>query len=105
MKAGVITGGSGAILIVTGRDSLEDPELVEALRQKGIDKYIGFEVPLDLVKQQYGQHYSVIMADRRQTDLLRVVDVNGQRIFRNFPLSAFGPSQCHDEPAIELKAA
>jgi hypothetical protein len=104
-KAGIITAGSGTILVVTACDSFEDPDLVKALRQKGIDKYVEFEVPLDLVKHQYGQHYSVIMADRSQTDLLRVVDVEGQRIFRNFPLSAFGPSLYHDEPTTERKAA
>lgn len=97
MKAGIITAGSGAILIVTDCDSFDDPNLVTALRQKGFDKYVEFEVPLDLVKRQYGQHYSVIMADRKQTDVLRVVDTDGQRVFRNFPLSVFGPPLCHDE--------
>ncbi|MFZ0932326.1 MAG: hypothetical protein WAN11_27250 [Syntrophobacteraceae bacterium] len=105
MKAGIITAGSGAILVLTDRGSFEDPDLVKALHQKGVDKYVEFEVPLDLVKRQYGQHYSVIMADRKQTDLLRVVDVDGQRIFKNFPLSVFGPPLCYEEPTGERKAA
>ena len=49
------------------------------------------------------QDYSVIMADRKQTDLLRVIDVDGQRIFRNFPLNAFGSPLYHEEPATERK--
>ncbi len=105
MKAGIITAGSGAILVVTACDSFDDHNLIKALRQKGIDKYVEFEVPIDLVKRQYGQHYSVIMADRKQTDLLRVIDVDGQRIFKNFPLSVFGPPFCHEEPTGERKAA
>ncbi len=90
---------------MTACDSFEDPNFVKALSQKGINKYVQFEVPVDMVKRQYGQHYSVIMADRKQTDLLRVIDVDGQRIFRNFPLNAFGSPLYHEEPATERKAA
>jgi hypothetical protein len=105
MKAGVIITGDGGILVVTKCSSFEDPDLVDALRGKGINKYIAFEVPLDLVEKQYGQHYSLTMHDRTQSDILRVVDVDGQRIFKNFPLKTFGRPVCRDEMLIHRKAA
>jgi hypothetical protein len=105
MKAGVIITGVGGILVLTDCSSFEAPELIDALREKGINKYIAFEVPLNLVEKQYGQHYSIILHDRTQSDVLRVVDVDGQRIFKNFPLRAFDHMVCLDEPFIQLKAA
>ncbi len=104
MKAGIIITGSGSILILTSADSLENPDLVEALRLKGINKYIAFEVPENLVKTQYGQHFPIVLADRTQKDVLRVVDVDGQRIFRNFDLMDMSGPICHQE-TISLKKA
>ncbi len=105
MKAGIIITGSGSILILTSLDSLENPDLVSALNQKGINKYIAFEVPEDLVKNQYGQHYSITLADRTQRDVIRVVDVDGQRIFRNFDLTSLSAPIFHDEAIPMRKAA
>lgn len=105
MKAGVIVTGSGSILVLTACGSFDDPEIIDALNEKGIDKFIAFEVPLDLVRNRYGQHYSIAMADRRESDALRVVDVDGQRIFTNLPLDSFGQPLMHEKPAIRRKAA
>jgi len=105
MKAGIIFTGSGSILAITSVDYFEHPDFVEALRGKGIDKYILFEVPEDLVKTRYGQHYFVTMADLKQSDILRIVDVDGQRIFRNFDLKALGGPVFHEELSILEKAA
>jgi hypothetical protein len=105
MKAGVIITGGGGILVLTKCGSFDDPDLVDALREKGISKYIAFEVPLDLVEKQYGQHYSITMSDRKQADILRVVDVDGQRVFKNFPLTVFGRPVCWEAPGILRKAA
>jgi hypothetical protein len=44
MKAGIIITGSGTILFLTSAESLEAPDFVKALRAKGIDKYIAFEI-------------------------------------------------------------
>ena len=51
MKAGVFFTGTGPILILTTYESLNDPKLVEKLAQKGIKKYIAYNVPEDLVKE------------------------------------------------------
>ncbi len=105
MKAGVVVNGTGAILVLTACDSFEDPNVASCLREKGMDKYIAFEIPVDEVKVQYGQHYSVTLADRKQSDACRVVDVDGSRIFRNFQLDIFSQPISHDETVIHRKAA
>lgn len=105
MKAGVIMSGTGAILVLTACDSFEDPQLVQSFREKGITKYIALEVPVDLVKDRYGSHFQVTLADRKQSDVCRVIDVDGARIFRNFPLSAMGRPVCHEDAAAARKAA
>jgi hypothetical protein len=84
MKAGVLFTGSGPLLILTSYESFTEPHLVGKLRAKGIKKYIAFEVPLDLVKQRYGNHYNVVMGDLRAEDDLRVMDYDGHQVFNNF---------------------
>jgi len=90
MKAGVFFTGTGPILILTTYEALNDPKLVEKLNQKGIKKYIAYEVPEDLVKEKYGKQYSVIMGDLKQSDDLRVLDYDGHHVFYNFSLKEFG---------------
>ncbi len=105
MKAGIIVTGSGTILCLTSADSLEDPAFVKALGEKGINKYIVFEVPEEIVKTRYGQHYAVTMTDLKQFDIVRIVDVDGQRIFRNFDLASLGAPAFHDETEAMRRAA
>jgi hypothetical protein len=105
MKASIIITGSGSILALTSCDDLGCPEFAETLRKKGMNKYIAFEVPVDLVKSRYGKHYSIIMADRKQPDVLRIVDVDGHRIFRNFNMSDLSGPIFYETPEIMHKAA
>ena len=56
MKAGIFFTGTGPILILTTYASLDDSKLIEKLTQKGIKKYIAYEVSEELVKQRYGKH-------------------------------------------------
>jgi hypothetical protein len=55
---------------------------LEKLRAKGIDKFIAYELPLDLVKLRYGGHFDIAMQDLNESDDLRVVDFSGERAFR-----------------------
>ena len=84
MKAGIIFAGSGPILILTTYKSFSESNFIEKLATKGIKKFIAYEVPLELVKKKYGQHFDVIMNDLTQTDDLRVLDYNGFTVFHNF---------------------
>jgi len=84
MKAGIVFGGSGPILVLTTYESLEDAKFAAKLASKGIGKFIAYEVDLDLVKKKYGQHFDAVMKDVKQTDDLRVLDYNGHNVFLNF---------------------
>jgi hypothetical protein len=96
MKAGVFFTGTGPILILTTYESLSDPKLVEKLAQKGIKKYIAYNVPEDLVKERYGKHYNVILGDLKQNDDLRVLDYDGHHVFYSFSLKEMGEPTYHE---------
>jgi hypothetical protein len=90
MKAGLIFTGTGPILILTTYESFEDPKLVAKFNTKGIKKFIACDLPLEKVKAKYGNQYSVVMGDLKQTDDLRVLDYNGYNVFHNFTFSEMG---------------
>ena len=96
MKAGIFFTGTGPILILTTYPSLNDPELIGKLTQKGIKKYIAYEVSEALVKQRYGKHFNVILGDLKQTDDLRVLDYDGHHVFYNFSLNEIGEPVFHE---------
>lgn len=97
MKAGIVFGGTGPILILTSYASLEDPSLIKVLATKGLDKFIAYEVDLEKVRKVYGTHFDVILKDVRQTDDLRVLDYNGFNIMHSFSLKKdTGPAFIHE---------
>ena len=96
MKAGLIFTGTGPILILTTYESFEDPKLVAKFNTKGIKKFIACDLPLEKVKAKYGNQYSVIMGDLKQTDDLRVLDYNGYNVFHNFTFSEMGKPIYHE---------
>lgn len=97
MKAGIFFTGSGPILVLTSYESLSEPSLVEKLRAKGIKRFIAYEVPVEMVKQKYGNHYDVVMNDLKQEDDLRVMDYDGHHVFYNFSLRKLGEPVYHEE--------
>ncbi len=90
MKVAIIFTGTGPILVLTSYESLTDPAFIDKLAAKGIKKFIASELPLDTVKDKYGEHFTVIMGDLYQTDDLRVLDYNGYNIFHNFSFKEMG---------------
>jgi hypothetical protein len=96
MKAGIFFTGSGPILILTSYDSLSEAKLVEKLATKGIKKFIAYEIPVDVLKRKYGQHYNVILGDLHQQDDLRVLDYDGHHVFNNFSLKELGQPVYHE---------
>ena len=90
MKAGIIFTGSGPILVLTSYASFTDAKFAEKMKAKGIQKYMGYEVPLELCQQRYGEHYPVVLGDLRQTDDLRVLDYDGHHILLTFSFKELG---------------
>ena len=105
MKAGIFFTGTGPILILTTYRELNDPMLVNKLEQKGIRKYIAYEVPEALVKEKYGQQFKIILGDLKQTDDLRVLDYDGHHVFYNFSLAELGEPVYHESDVRVLKTA
>lgn len=96
MKAGIFFTGTGPILVLTTYDSFTDPHLVSKLQAKGIKKFIAYQVPEEMVKERYGNHYNVVLGDLKQDDDLRVLDYDGHHIFNNFSLKDFGKPIFHE---------
>ena len=90
MKTALLFTGSGPLVIATSYTSLTHPALLEKLRAKGIEKFVAYELPVELVKQRYAGHFEVAMQDLHESDDLRVVDFNGERAFRLFHLKELG---------------
>jgi hypothetical protein len=90
MKSLLLLTASGPLLILTSHESLRDQRLLEVLKHKGIGKFVGFEVPLSLAKERYGGHFQAVESNLHETDDLRVLDFNGQRIFQLFRFDELG---------------
>lgn len=99
MKALMIISGSGPILVLSSHPS-NDQVLLGKLHHKGIDKFIAYELPWEEVRERYGGHFETVLGDLHETDDLRVLDVNGQRVFSLFRLDQLGTPLIHD-PAGE----
>lgn len=54
MRAYVVFSGTGPILLLTTFPALTDERLVRKLAQKGIVKFIGYEVSVDRARAVYG---------------------------------------------------
>ena len=96
MKSFLLITGSGPLLILTSHESVETPGLLEKLRVKGIDKFIAYAVPYELVEKRYGGHFAVVANDLRETDDLRILDYNGDRAFKLFSFSELGEALFHE---------
>lgn len=84
MKAGLLFGTSGPILILISYPAFDTPGLVEELRNKGIDKYLVFEVPVDLCRARYGARFFYVSESLPEKDGLQVLDYNSPHAFYTF---------------------
>ncbi len=101
MNAVMLFTGSGPLVILTSYRSVTEPPLLEKLSVKGIEKFIAFEIPLELAKERYGGHFFVVSRDLRETDDLRILDYDGSRAMKLFSFQELGPPTLHD--GIEAK--
>ncbi|HKM61743.1 MAG TPA: hypothetical protein VJY39_04555 [Acidisphaera sp.] len=99
MKTFLLFAGSGPLVIASSYESITDPGLLDRLRAKGLEKFIAYELPLDLVKARYGGHFDLAMHDLHETDNLRIIDFDGSRAFRHFHLSELGAPVMYESGA------
>ena len=84
MKAALLIAGSGPLVILTSHTSFTNPVLIKKLREKRIEKFIAYELPLAVVQERYGGHFQHVMQDLHESDDLRVLDEDGERAFHLF---------------------
>lgn len=104
MKTFLLMTGNGSLMILTSHSSIEHLILLEKLHAKGIDKFISYEVPLEMAKQRYGGHFNVVANDLHETDDLRVLDYNGDRAFKMFRFSELSHAHIHETPEEQVAA-
>jgi hypothetical protein len=96
MKTLMLFTGSGPIVVLTSHSSATDPVLLDKLRAKGIERFLAYELPLDLAQKRYGGHFTTVVNDLHETDDLRVLDYNGERAFGLFRLDELRSPVVHD---------
>ena len=68
MKAALLIAGSGPLVILTSHTSFTNPVLIKKLREKRIEKFIAYELPLAVVQERYGGHFQHVMQDLHESD-------------------------------------
>ena len=96
MKAYMVMNGSGPIVVLTNHSSILDRDALRQLAEKDINKFIAYEISVDLAERRYGTHFSVVKGDLRETDSLRVLDEDGERAFKLFHFDELGPSLSYE---------
>ena len=96
MKALLLMTAHGPLLALSSLDALDDEVLVGKLRFKGVEKFFAYELPLDEVRAKYGGHFQSVTHDLHETDDLRILDMNGHRIFDLFRLDSLGQPFIYD---------
>jgi hypothetical protein len=86
----LIFTGTGPILVLSTYPKLTDDRLIQKLRFKGIDKFMAYQVDLDVVEQRYPESFSSAEKDLDGKEDIRVLDFNGHQIMANFSLDALG---------------
>ena len=103
MKAYLLFSASGPVVILSSHQAPTDDVFLGKLRAKGIDKFIAYELPWDQVGARYGGHFHTVLNDLHETDDLRVLDFNGQRVFGLFRLDELGQPYVHEPEAMKEK--
>ena len=104
MKALMLLTGGGAIVILTSFASPASSGLIEKLAGKGITKFIAYELPMEMARERYGHHFTMVQQDLRESDDLRVLDYNGERAFHLFRFDEMGPATLYEAPADRMSA-
>lgn len=86
------------MVILTSSESPTSPPLLKELHSKGIDKFIAYEIPVELAQERYGTHFAAVAHDAHETDALRILDFSGHRAFKLFRFDDLGPPTRYESP-------
>jgi hypothetical protein len=96
VKAYMLLTASGPLVILSSHESPDDDVFIGKLRAKGVEKFFAFELGWDDVREKYGGHFQTVFNDLHETDDLRVLDFNGQRVFQLFRLDQLPAPRVYD---------
>ena len=96
MKTFLLFTAGGPMVIITSRQAVTDTAVLDKLADKGLEKFIAYELPVEAVARRYGFHFDNVRQDLHESDALRVLDYNGSRIFALFRLSELGHAIMHE---------
>jgi len=96
MRSFLLLTETGPVLLLTKSTSITKVSLVEHLKQKGIHKFISFEVPVDRVHELYGVPFEVVAADLNHGCEVGFLDSNGPHIFSAFKFDELGTATAHE---------
>ena len=100
MKTYLLITGNGSLLIVTSYPSIDSPGLVTKLAAKGIEKFLYYELPETMVSALYGEHYKVTVRDLAKVEDKRVIDYNGDRVFKRVNLAELGSPKLFERSGV-----
>jgi hypothetical protein len=103
MKALLLITAGGPLLVLSSLSAVDDDVLIGKLRNKGVSKFMAYELPLEEVKAKYGGHFHAVAHDPRESDDLRVLDFNGHRIFDLFRLDSLGQPFVYEPTGAKTK--
>ena len=90
MRSYLVLTENGPLLVLTSMESITEEVLLRSLAEKGIEKFIAYEVQVERVHEFYGVPFEIIAEDLDGGKDLRVVDFDGQHIFSRLSLSDLG---------------
>jgi hypothetical protein len=96
----LLTSG-GPMVILTSAQTAISSNLVAELHAKGIDKFIAYEIPLEMAQERYGAHFDAVAHGIHETDTLRVLDYSGHRAFKLFRFADLGPPTRFEAPDMQ----
>jgi hypothetical protein len=91
VRAYVVFTGSGPVLLVTRLSSgMQGDVASQHLANKGINKYIAFEVSHEKAQERYGTRFSSAVNRLASDADIRVVDIDGHHVFTSFSFAEMG---------------
>ena len=103
MNGLLLMTASGPLLVLSSHDSPEDDVFLGKLKAKGIEKFMAYPLDVENLEKQYGGHFAKVVQDLHETDDLRVLDYNGQRIFQMIELDKLGSPVIHEPENLKTK--